>query len=306
MPCKPCYCLANHELTADSEPSVKNGAELLDRLMKDIVSEKASTYVSVVQSSPIGDGSGVPESHEETCSDDQALKAFSLDRFVPLLKERLPVINAFTRSFLVTWITILNSIPDLDFIVHLPAIIGHLLEFLADPHQDVKTATSRLLDSFLDDITTCVTKNTNDVLTEDDELPLSNLEMLHVRAKPYHGDGAVMRIDFSKLVAILVESLHAHNPELQTVIMRWLYCIYDLFPDGLAVYIPALLGAILPTMAHVAGPTQEIAHNLNKLLLGHIQGCYRWKSSSKNMSLIDDISTEFDLSATTNVTIAQL
>jgi vacuole morphology and inheritance protein 14 len=37
------------KLAADSELSVKNGAELLDRLVKDIVSESAATYVSVLE-----------------------------------------------------------------------------------------------------------------------------------------------------------------------------------------------------------------------------------------------------------------
>lgn len=36
-------------LGADSEFSVKNGAELLDRLIKDIVSESAASYVSVLE-----------------------------------------------------------------------------------------------------------------------------------------------------------------------------------------------------------------------------------------------------------------
>ena len=41
--------LALPQLGADSELSVKNGAELLDRLIKDIVSESAATYVSVLE-----------------------------------------------------------------------------------------------------------------------------------------------------------------------------------------------------------------------------------------------------------------
>jgi len=36
------------KLAADSELSVKNGAELLDRLVKDIVSESAASYVSIL------------------------------------------------------------------------------------------------------------------------------------------------------------------------------------------------------------------------------------------------------------------
>ena len=36
------------------------------------------------------------------------------------------------RQFLVSWISVLDSVPDLDLIVHLPAILEGLLLFLSD------------------------------------------------------------------------------------------------------------------------------------------------------------------------------
>jgi len=78
--------------------------------------------------------------------------AFSLQRFIPLLKERIWVINPFTRQFLVGWITLLDSIPDLELVTFLPDFLGGLLKFLSDPNRDVHVATQSCLDKFLNEI----------------------------------------------------------------------------------------------------------------------------------------------------------
>lgn len=78
--------------------------------------------------------------------------AFSLARFIPLLTERIHVINPFTRTFLVSWITLLDSIPDLELVFYLPAFLGGLFKFLSDPNKDVHVATQVALDRFLAEI----------------------------------------------------------------------------------------------------------------------------------------------------------
>lgn len=138
------------QLAADLELSVKNGAELLDRLIKDIVAESAATYVSVLRAPP--------EKLEEEAIDEQEhptedlTTAFSLENFLPLLEERINVVNPFTRTFLVAWITLLDSIPDLELITYLPRFLDGLFRFLSDPNQDVHTATQVSLDKFLNEI----------------------------------------------------------------------------------------------------------------------------------------------------------
>jgi vacuole morphology and inheritance protein 14 len=126
---------------------VKNGAELLDRLIKDIVSESAATYVSVIHGSP---GPTSADDQGKSASDQQT--AFSLERFLPLLEERINVLNPFTRTFLVAWITLLDSIPDLELVAYLPRFLGGLFKFLSDQNQDVHTATQVSLDRFLGEI----------------------------------------------------------------------------------------------------------------------------------------------------------
>ena len=140
------------QLAADSELSVKNGAELLDRLVKDIVSESASTYVSVLQQNPEHAIADDADDASDAATSSELPTAFSLARFIPLLKERIHVINPFTRTFLVSWITLLDSIPDLELVFYLPAFLGGLFKFLSDPNRDVHVATQGALERFLTEI----------------------------------------------------------------------------------------------------------------------------------------------------------
>jgi vacuole morphology and inheritance protein 14 len=131
------------KLAADSELSVKNGAELLDRLIKDIVSESAATYASIL----------APEdAFPDEADREEYRMAFSLPKFIPLLQERIHVLNPFTRSFLTSWITLLDSIPDLELVAYLPSFLGGLLKYLTDTNVDVHTTTKQALDKFLTEI----------------------------------------------------------------------------------------------------------------------------------------------------------
>ena len=54
-------------------------------------------------------------------------KAFSLAHFIPLLRERIYVVSPFTRTYLVSWITVLDSVPELELITYLPEFLDGLL-----------------------------------------------------------------------------------------------------------------------------------------------------------------------------------
>lgn len=66
--------------------------------------------------------SGVPKVNSSSSK-----KAFSLARFIPLLADRMYVVSPFTRSWLVGWITVLDSVPDLELVTFLPDILDNLL-----------------------------------------------------------------------------------------------------------------------------------------------------------------------------------
>ncbi|SCZ91804.1 BZ3500_MvSof-1268-A1-R1_Chr5-3g08147 [Microbotryum saponariae] len=154
---------AMSRLAADTEISVKNGAELLDRLVKDVVTEQASTYVSTLNIPPsqplfpnTSDRPGSPPLGDTRDTKDQSepepQHAFSLKRFVPLLRERIYVINPFTRTYLVSWLTVLDSVPELELVTYLPEFLDGLLKFLGDPTVDIRIATQNVLADFLREI----------------------------------------------------------------------------------------------------------------------------------------------------------
>jgi vacuole morphology and inheritance protein 14 len=116
------------QLAADSELSVKNGAELLDRLLKDIVAESASVYIpSYPETEKVRDERGQIQGVLVSLPQDGTKKAFSLAHFIPLLRERIYVVSPFTRSYLVSWINVLDSVPELELITYLPEFLDGLL-----------------------------------------------------------------------------------------------------------------------------------------------------------------------------------
>ena len=107
----------------DVELSVKNGAELLDRLVKDIVTERSSYFHNQqlpadaamhplsVTPEPLHNS---PLMHPRVPGATPSLyggitpSQFNLPRFIPLLKERMHVLTPPGRIFLVQWIFVLN------------------------------------------------------------------------------------------------------------------------------------------------------------------------------------------------------
>ena len=120
---------------------MKNGAELLDRLLKDTVADCAPSYVPHYPQSErarrkveqaYGLGVLVPQTGDTVAVGKEgeypsAKKAFSLANFIPLLADRIYVLSPFTRSFLVSWIMVLDSVPDLEMVSFLPHFLDGLL-----------------------------------------------------------------------------------------------------------------------------------------------------------------------------------
>lgn len=116
------------------------------------MSESAATYVSVLHSP---DDSISDKGSAQASADSASVElptAFSLAKFIPLLQERIWVLNPFARTFLVSWVTLLDTIPDLELVYYLPAFLSGLFKFLSDPNRDVHVATQGALERFLTEI----------------------------------------------------------------------------------------------------------------------------------------------------------
>ena len=70
---------------------------------------------------------------------------FDIMAFIPDLKECLTVINPFKRQFLISWITVLDSVPDSDLLLYLPDLLDGLFAMLSDPNRELKQAVHKAL-----------------------------------------------------------------------------------------------------------------------------------------------------------------
>ena len=100
------------KLQADVNVDVNNGAQLLDRLIKDIVAESES---------------------------------FDVEKFIPLLRKYIDMINPYIRQLLIGWIQVLDSVPDIDMLDWLPTFLDGLFNMLSDSNPDIRTAAAETL-----------------------------------------------------------------------------------------------------------------------------------------------------------------
>ncbi|KAL1964003.1 hypothetical protein VTN77DRAFT_7549 [Rasamsonia byssochlamydoides] len=290
------------KLASDSELSVKNGAELLDRLVKDIVAESAASYVSVLQ---------LPEKNVQDLDATQEAEemsdlptAFSLAKFIPLLQERIHVLNPFTRTFLVSWLALLDTIPDLELVCYLPAFLGGLIKFLGDPNKDVNVATQSLLERFLAEIKriarikkgieeskksrdgnvrpsvaseseSIITDNSGEIkgsenAIADSESGVSNED----QSVTVDGDwvpGQDAHVDYPKILKILVGFVDtAYEEEMQLTALRWIDSFFEISPEDILPFVPSLLTQVLPAISSGSDQVRQAATRVNTSLMEYI------------------------------------
>jgi len=319
-------------LAADSEVSVKNGAELLDRLFKDIVCECAPHYVSVYQDvsrvrarqdRELGLLGGAHElavarekaeherylgemheqhDHRNTVSN----KAFSLARLVPLLSERMQVISPLTRNYLVGWIAVLDSVPDLQLVAYLSVFLKHLFQYLGDPNTDVRVATAEVLADFLREIREAAQHQSHlerpspAPAPPADRSPEVPPEDKAPGDEPGTGDddadelvwihSSDVRIEYDALIEILLELVQDHDVEIQATTFEWITEFLRAVPDKMVPFTPRLISSVLPCLAHPAPAIQVAAIETNKQLYTAVE----------QLPALDGAASALDSFATTN------
>lgn len=107
------------KLFAHVDVDVKNGANLLDRLIKDIVTET---------------------------------ETFDIESFIPLLQKHIRRTKPYIRQLLVGWITVLDAVPDINMLDYLPDFLDGLFNMLSDGNREIKQAADNALADFLREI----------------------------------------------------------------------------------------------------------------------------------------------------------
>ncbi|KAF7722117.1 hypothetical protein EC973_003697 [Apophysomyces ossiformis] len=237
------------KLAVDPETSVKNGAELLDRLIKDIVCELSATYVSQYQPSQ-SPHNNEPAVYAPNASPSN--KAFSLPRFIPLLKKRIGTMNSFTRQYLVAWIAVLDSIPELELLSYLSEFLDGLIQFLSDKSEDVRVATGVLLADFLQEIKQAGSQEEQKKVGSEDT-----------------GQGVV--VQHARIIEILIPHLSSPEEEIQRIALQWLWEFIPIAKKIIIQFTPKLIAAILPCLAHsisaIRACATEVNQKLQKLVL---------------------------------------
>jgi vacuole morphology and inheritance protein 14 len=114
------------KLHAESDKDVRNAAQLLDRLVKDVVTES---------------------------------EFFDIEQFIPLLRETVGSQDMYVRQFVIGWITVLDSVPDIEMLEFLPEFLGGLFDMLADSNKDIRQQADAALEEFLHEIKNTVDKD---------------------------------------------------------------------------------------------------------------------------------------------------
>lgn len=170
------------KLAADPDPNVKSGSELLDRLLKDIVTESSK---------------------------------FDLISFVPLLRERIYSNNQYARQFIISWILVLENVPDINLLEYLPEILDGLFQILGDNSKEIRKMCEVSLGEFLKEIK---------------KMPDS--------------------VKFAEMANILVIHCQSSDDLIQLTAMSWMREFLQLAGRVMLPYSSGILTAVLPCLSY--------------------------------------------------------
>ncbi|WOL02590.1 hypothetical protein Cni_G11309 [Canna indica] len=183
------------KLSADSAPNVQSAAHVLDKLVKDIVVE--------------GD-------------------KFSIEEFIPLLQERMNIINPYIRQFLLGWINVLDGAPDIDILGFLPDFLDGLFDMLSDSQHEIRHQGHYALSEFLEEI-----KNS----------PL---------------------VDFGRMAEILVRRAGSPDELTRLTFITWMNEFMKLGGEHLVPYYSDILQAILTCISDKEENIRAVARETNE------------------------------------------
>ncbi|GJP85148.1 hypothetical protein CLOP_g15242 [Closterium sp. NIES-67] len=190
------------KLSADLDPNVQSAAHLLDRLVKDIV----------------------------TVSDQ-----FSIEEFIPLLRAHMSVLNPFVQQFLVGWITVLDSVPDIDMLGFLPDLLDGLFNMLGDSAHEIRVQADSALREFLH-------------------------EIRHAPA-----------VEYGRMMEILVQRAGSSDEFTRLTAVTWINEFVKLGGAQMMPFYAAVVGAILPCIADREEKIAAIARDTNEEQLARVR-----------------------------------
>ncbi|VVC39548.1 Armadillo-type fold,Vacuolar protein 14 C-terminal Fig4-binding domain,HEAT, type 2,Armadillo-like [Cinara cedri] len=284
------------KLATDPDQNVKNASELLDRLMKDIVTDNSSE--------------------------------FDLINFIPLLRERIYTDNTFAKQFIISWITILDDVPSIDLVAYLPEILDGLFKMLSDPTFEIKKMCDAVLKKFLGDLhqnpekvkytdmintvviysyytdefvqytAMCWIKEFIDIYgskilpftssilkaslasnsNQDNESQIrikqtaklvnsTLLELINSVDDNIHNTEEVKQegenLDLTSVITVLIKELGGPTIETKITVLKWIYHLFIHLPNRMLVHMESIFPLLLTTLSY---PNEEVVQNDLKVI----------------------------------------
>ncbi|XP_037956925.1 protein VAC14 homolog [Teleopsis dalmanni] len=207
-------------LVADSDQIVKDGSELLDRLLKDIVTESS--------------------------------RDFDLEAFIPLLRERVYAKNSFGRQYVISWISILNAVPEINMVKYITDILDGLFMMLDDNTLEIQRMCETTLNQFLKSIRT---------------------------------DSSTVKME--QTINILINHAQSQNELIKSIAITWISEFVQIFGPNVLPYASGIFTAILPCLEYNVESKKNIkdcAVSVNDLMIQLISSK---EHKSQNIQKID-------------------
>ncbi|WVZ11591.1 hypothetical protein V8G54_016121 [Vigna mungo] len=246
------------KLSADSDANVQSAAHLLDRLVKDIVTEsdqfRCTSYFCGVCFSA-------------------RLYPVVIEEFIPLLRERMNVLNPYVRQFLVGWITVLDSVPDIDMLGFLPDFLDGLFNMLSDSSHEIRQQADSALSEFLQEIKNSPVSSICSLLPVLYKFAPFSPNILkqkqHVLFICHFLTQAVLllkSVDYGRMAEILVQRAGSPDEFTRLTAITWINEFVKLGGDQLVPYYADILGAILPCISDKEEKIRVVARETNEEL----------------------------------------
>ncbi len=197
------------KLAADVDPDVKNTLDLVDNQLKSMVTHAA--------------------------------QSFDTAAFVPLLRDHANSTDMYVRRLFVSWVTTLDSVPEINMLEYLPDIMEGLFAMLSDANREVRTDAYDCLEDFLQQIAA---------------VPLAEFEEC---------------VALQPIVSTLVRfsSAEARFPRVTAV--EWLYQLIDLAGSIVRPVFAPVLDTVLARLGDTQQDIVEMAFKTSDLLMALVQ-----------------------------------
>jgi vacuole morphology and inheritance protein 14 len=190
------------KLFAHVDVDVKNGANLLDRLIKDIVTETES---------------------------------FDIEAFIPLLQKYIKRTKPYIRQLLVSWITVLDAVPDINMLDYLPDFLDGLFNMLGDGNRDIKNAADNCLAEFLREI--------------------KEAEV----------------VEFGTMIEILCRQCQSKERSIRLTALTWVSDFITLGGSRLLMFYSSILGSIMFCISDVENDIKHVAKASSQSFMSLVQ-----------------------------------